>query len=237
MTPARTPTMPSVQARQALRWSVAAAVAGVALALSGCGPVQAGAAAVVGDQSLSTSSLAEQTQEIQRVLGKPVDTADAKTTSGIVQQWVLQRIVATLAAAQGVAVTPAQVDDQISALEEQNGGTAEFDKVAATSGVAPSMVADVIQLNLQAAAVAQKLAPGTDEQAQNDALTAAVRNTGKELGVEVSPRFGTWDAAALQVGPRPTDLAVPPAGAATQSAASDPGAVEPPPPADVIPAP
>ena len=57
----------------------------------------------------------------------------------------------------------------------------------------------------------QALAPTADIQGQSDAVVAAIVETSMVAGTEVSPRFGTWDATKLAIGPVPSDLSALPA--------------------------
>ena len=94
----------------------------------------------------------------------------------------------------------------------QNGGAEAVKNAFVSNGIPASQIPSVILINLQAAAIAKALAPNGTQEEQNAALTTALAALSKELEVTVSPRFGTWDAAAITVGPTPFDLSAPPKG-------------------------
>ena len=70
-----------------------------------------------------------------------------------------------------------------------------------------------MRINLQAQAIAKKLAPQGTAQEQSDAFSKALVTTSLQLNVTVNPRFGAWDPAQAVIVPAPNDLTAPPAGA------------------------
>ena len=74
------------------------------------------------------------------------------------------------------------------------------------SDVPSASIAPQIELSLQVHKLGPALAPDADPQGQQQAVVQYVTGLGVQEGVEVSPRFGTWDAAALTIGPLPSDL-------------------------------
>ena len=58
-------------------------------------------------------------------------------------------------------------------------------------------------------ALMEKLAPGADTQTRNLALIEYFTSLSEEIGVELNPRFGTWDPSNLKSTPGDSTLAVP----------------------------
>ena len=96
-------------------------------------------------------------------------------------------------------------------VAESRGGLAyETDRelIAAylDSNVPAQAIDQQVQLSLQVQKLGSALAPDADPNGQQQAVVQYVTGFGVLEGVTVSPRFGTWDAATLTVGPLPSDL-------------------------------
>jgi len=63
-----------------------------------------------------------------------------------------------------------------------------------------------------AAALGNKLAPGGAAAAVESAVTSYKAKLAKELGVSISPRYGSWDPKTLLITGTVDDLSVPAAG-------------------------
>lgn len=116
-----------------------AAVGLAVLLLAGCGAAQArsGAAAVVGDESISTDELQE---IVERGLADPQAEEQFGADRAAYQQQVLNRLVRGLileqaAEKQGVEVTAGDVDEQLGKFAEQAGGREQLEQQAAAGGI------------------------------------------------------------------------------------------------------
>ena len=191
---------------------LAAGIAVVALAIAGCSSPTPGAAAVLGDTRITETALTAQVQTVLTAQGKGLDTADAALTAQTLDRMVKSELVDMLATRAGIEITQGQVDAQMTEYDTQAGNRDEVEKIFLEQGIAPSQIPGVIVLNLQANALGLQLAPDADAEAQGQAVVKAITVLSELLETEVSPRYGTWDAATLQVGPAPNDLSSPPAG-------------------------
>lgn len=118
--------------------------------LAACGPVQPGAAAIIGSTSISVDTLQRVTND---VLHEPAaENAFGSDVAGL-QRQILSRLIAhrlleAAAREEDVSITPAEVDARLSDLEAQSGGRAGLDQQAATSGIPASQlrsaVADIV---------------------------------------------------------------------------------------------
>ena len=190
---------------------LAAVVALVTLAIAGCTSPTPGAAAVLGDTRISETALTTQVQAVLAAQGKGLDTADAALTAQTLDRMVKSELVDMLATSAGIEVTQGQIDTQLTEYDTQAGSRAEVEKIFLEQGIAPSQIPGIIALNLQANAIGLQLAPDADTEVQGQAVVKAIAVLSELLKTEVSPRYGTWDAATLQVGPAPDDLSSPPA--------------------------
>ena len=189
---------------------VAAALLGAALVLSACGGQEPGAAATLGDSRITEQQLTAQVQDILSAQGQSVDTADAAITSQTLGRMIVIDLVDILATREGILVSQGRIDEQLAAYVGQAGDQASMESTFVEQGVAPSQIESVVRLNIQAQDLGVKLAPAGTAEDQGAAVFAAVAALSDELEVMASPRFGTWDASTLRVGPTPEDLSTPP---------------------------
>ena len=188
---------------------LAAVVAVAALGLVGCSSPTPGAAAVIGDTRIAETALTQQVQAVLKAQGLGLDTADSALTAQALDRMVKSQLVSMLAARAGVEITQGEIDAQLLDYDAQAGSRAEVERIFLEQGIAPSQIAGIIVLNLQANEIGMQLAPNGDPQLQGDAVVKAMTVLSELLDTEVSPRYGTWDAATLQVGPAPDDLSAP----------------------------
>jgi len=199
----------------------AAAVALAVLALSGCGTNQAGAASVVGDSVVTDAQVADVASETKTQLASVQGaTFDEKTaTDASLTMQTRHLILAAVAAKEGITVTQGQVDAFVkNAVDTQFGGAQQglVDDLVTTSNIPASQVQAAARDQLVYNALLAKVAPGTtDQTAQSKAFTDYMKPFVAELGVQVAPRYGTWNVFAL--GPVPNDLSFVPAAPASGS--------------------
>lgn len=182
-------------------------VLAASVSLAGCaGLGEAGSAATVGDVQISTDALASQTEEIQEQRGVPAGTADSALTLGVLQRLVITELVGQAASAQGVTVTQGEIDAATAEFEAQLGGIEALQAAYLDSNVPASAIEGQVELSLQVQKLGSTLAPDADPNGQQQAVVQYVTGFGIQEGITVSPRFGTWDAGTLTVGPLPSDL-------------------------------
>jgi hypothetical protein len=181
---------------------VAIAVLGLgALSLTGCGANQAGAAALLGDERISESELNEQVQALLTAQGLPAQDSSAELITQTLDRLITTNLVHQLAEREGVAIDQGEVDAIRLQYLAQAGGEAELENLLLQQGVLPSQIDSVITLNLQVSKLGQELAPDQEPDVQGGAVFVAVSELSVELDTEVAPRFGTWDAEKLTIGP------------------------------------
>jgi parvulin-like peptidyl-prolyl isomerase len=172
------------------------------VALTGCGGTNV--AATVGDQTITISDLQAETQELSSLLSEEeAATADV----GGLQQALLERqinhlLLSELAAREDVTVADSEVDALIRTAAEQQGeeGIRAFQ---VQNGYTDEGLRRAAQDALVARALNERL---------GDVQTAVI-DLADEVGVEVNPRYGTWEGAALQ--PGTGSISVPPSATAT----------------------
>lgn len=193
---------------------VAAGLAAAVVGLSACNPAEAGSAAVVGSNRVTESTIARDAKDViaQIEAQQAVPPATDALLRELVQRQVDIRLFNAAAAREGITVTQGQVE----ALITQAGGRATVEKSFATADQqwAPaSGVDDAARVFLIQQALAQKLAPGKSTAEQAAALQTYLADLSKQIGVSVSPRYGSWDAAKASVVAPVNDLSSPAASA------------------------
>ena len=212
---------------------LAAAGLGACALLAACGPVQAGAAAIVGDQRITTSALDTQVSNLQEAV-KPYGTSLPITTAQMpadVLSWMIRfEVTDQLAAAHGINVTDAQAEaglNSLTSVAQQNGFTST-DELLVANGVPPQMFGQVGRWEAQQDAFARKQNGGKEPTttAQQNAFTAAYTKAqcqaAKSLDIKVSPQYGRLDYTQLAVVAAPDTLSRP---AGTPSPANTQGLV------------
>ena len=201
----------------------------VALLATGCSAQLPGAAGVVGDARVSNASLDDAVTETQTALvdlnQKPVPVATL--TQQNLTRLVTSELLAVAAQRRNIVVTAGDVDREIATAEQQSGADALKAGLASQRGVPPSAIPSFARDVLIEQALAQSLAPGQTGQAQVDAVGLYLGVLSKELDIRISPRYGTWDAKQLTLGPVPNNLSTVVAPAVTAPPSGFPAPVAP----------
>jgi hypothetical protein len=200
--------------KPARRNALAAAAVVVVLALTGCGN-QAGAASVVGGTSIRDSDVATMVNDVRGAVGQENAAAfdELAVTRATVNRLTRHYLLDEAAVREGIVVTQAQVDDLVSSTIKDGfaGDPAKFQQaLAAKSFVPPSEITSFARDVLVTQELTKKLAPGGDAVVQSNKLNDYLGPLGKEMGIEISPRFGTWSFKASTIGDLPTDLTLAP---------------------------
>ncbi|GHH90565.1 SurA N-terminal domain-containing protein [Streptomyces capillispiralis] len=178
-----------------------AAIAAAAPLLTACGnDAHPGAAAVVGGERITVSQLENRVDEVRAAQRAAVpdeaqyQQAIARTgslTRDTLHSMVLDRVLERAAADAGVRVTPREVQEMRSGLEQQAGGAEALQTAWLQQyGIPPQRLDANLRLQLQAQKLAQRL--GTDT--SRPEFWKALSEAGKDLDVDLNPRYGSWDA-------------------------------------------
>jgi len=216
--------------RRGLRWTAAAAAAAAgALAVSGCGQTQLGAAALYSNHRISTATLAAEVSNLnagfQADKGKlQIQYTQAEMPRQVLT-WMLRFALAEQVAKRaGIYVSPGQAQARLAAeraRQAQSGDTLE--QAAVLNGLPPDMLPELgrwiaIQLKLQTR-LDNGQAPTTT--AEQQALAAKVNHVqclaAKSLNINVNPQYGAYDYQDFIVVPAPDKLAAAPEGHSSPS--------------------
>ena len=219
-------------AKRGRRVAVLGAGLGACALLAACSPVQAGAAAVVGDQRITVSSLDTQVSNLQAAVkpyGKALPITTAEMPAAVLSWMIRFEVMDEVAAANGINVTESQAQaglNSLSAVASQNGFKSTSELLIA-NGVPPQMFHAGRPLGgaagrLRAASMNGGKEPTTtaEQNAFTTAYTKAQCKAAKSLNIKVSPQFGRLDYTQLSVVAAPDTLSRP---AGTPSPASTKG--------------
>ncbi|WP_433416506.1 hypothetical protein ACQP1V_40345 [Microtetraspora malaysiensis] len=186
-----------------VRITVAAGLAVAGLALSACGPVQAGAAAIVGKERISSSDLDAKVREFREDLAAHKLSEDQLQLGMSAPQVILYytanaRQYAELAQRKNISVPESEIDGYIAA----RGGQAKVDEMLLSGGIPRSMGRDTIRTVLTQQKLMTQVAAGNDEQSMQAALVKVTQEAAAAVPVTFSPRYGKFD---LQQGFVPDD--------------------------------
>ena len=203
--------------------ALGAAGLGACAVLAACGPVQAGSAAIVGNQRITVSSLDTQVSNWE-VAAKPYGNSLQVTTAtapAAVLSWLVRfEIMDQVAASNGISVTQAQSEAALSSLSAlaSQAGASSTSMLLIANGVPPQLFPQVGQWEAQQTAYGLKANGGKEPSstAEQNAFTASVNKaqctTADSLNIQISPQFGRLDysMAAFSVVPAANTLSGPP---------------------------
>ena len=204
---------------------------GTCAVLAACSPVQVGAAAIVGNQRITVSSLDSQVSNLKTAAapyGSSIPLTTAQMPSATLSWLIRFEVWDQVAAANGISVTDAESQAALSSLSSvaQQNGYSSTSQLLIENGVPPQLFPQVGRWDAQESAYELKANGGkqpsttTEQNTVSAAVTKAQCTAAKSLTIKVSPQFGRLDYTAFSVVPAADTLSRP---AGTPSAASTEG--------------
>lgn len=202
-------------------WIKAAAAAGVCgLAVAACGTVHMGAAAILGNQRVSSSSLSAEVSNLNAGYQKYRHQIQLQYSTSQEPQQVLGWIVRfqvrdRLAQREGITVTPSeqhQALSDIAASIKQSGENAPLPAVAVANGLPPDMLSDLGQYQAIETKLLDRLDGGklpsgtTAQQALEAKFNRSQCLAAKSLQIQINPQFGELNYSDFTVVAAPTTL-------------------------------
>jgi hypothetical protein len=202
---------------------LAAGVLAGGVAVAACGTVHMGAAAIVGNQRISSSNLSAEVANLnagyqryhrQIQLQYPVSQMPQQVLAWIIRFQVRDR----LATREGITVTPTQVGQALAAITasiRQSGNNATLPEVAVANGLPPDMVNDLGQYQAIETKLLDRLDGGklpastAAQQALEDTFNKSQCQAAKSLDIQVNPQFGELNYNDFSVVLTPTTLSKP----------------------------
>ena len=210
------------------RWlRIAAAVAVGGLAVSACGTLQLGAAAITGNNRISSASLTNEVANLNaaykadKAKGIKPQRPVGQEAQQVLTWLVLFNIYDKIAAQHGIYVTPAQVSNQLYGPHGLKSQAAQsrvtLDEYVSAGGALPPDLEP--QLGRYFAILSELEGringgkPPASAAEQTKVQTAVAHDqclASKDLGVTVNPQYGVWDYHTYSVVQAPSTLAAAP---------------------------
>jgi hypothetical protein len=202
---------------------LAAGVLAGGVAVTACGTVHMGAAAIVGNQRISSSNLSAEVSNLnagyhqyhhQIQLQYPVSQMPQQVLGWLIRFQVRDR----LATREGITVSPTQVQQALAAITasiRQSGNNATLPEVAVANGLPPDMVNDLGQYQAVETKLLDRLDGGklpastSAQQALEDSFNKSQCQAAKSLNIQVNPQFGALNYSDFSVVLTPTTLSAP----------------------------
>jgi hypothetical protein len=210
-------------------WIKLAAAAGVCgLAVAACGTVHMGAAAIVGNQRVSSSSLNDEVSNLnagyQQYRGKIQLQYSVSQMPQQVLGWIVRFDVRNqMAQREGITVTSTEVAQALAAIEasiKQSGESAPLPAVAVANGLPPDMLTELGQYQAIETKLLDRLDGGklpsasSAQTALEDKFNKSQCLAAKSLNIQINPQFGELNYSDYSV------VAAPPTLSATQTPAA-----------------
>ncbi|NLU70881.1 SurA N-terminal domain-containing protein [Streptomyces sp. HNM0574] len=191
--------MHSRRRRSAL--AVSAALLVGAPLLTACGQeAHPGAAAVMKGDRISTGALqgrveAVRTAQRSAPQSEQMISGSGQLTRAKLDGMLRDRIVAKAAEDAKVSVSRGEIQRTRAELAKQAGGREQLEvMLLQQQGVAPDEIDDRIRMQLAVDKIARKAGIDPRSPQGNAQLNAELAKTSEAMGIDVNPRFGTWDA-------------------------------------------
>lgn len=233
-------TVLRILSRPGRKGALAGVALGGCLALTACGSMQLGAAAIVGGQRITTSNLATQVSRLNQYTGShTVQLAFPKSQAPQqVLSWLIRfRVRDQLASMQHINVTNGDVQRAIAAIAaqaRQSGSTVSLTALAAANGLPPNLInPDLGRYQAIQNALITKLGGASssspaEQQRIGTEFNRAQCLAAKSLHIKVSPQFGRLDYTQLSLVPAADTLSAPEPGASPSASPSAPPQFSPP---------
>jgi peptidyl-prolyl cis-trans isomerase SurA len=215
---------------------MAVVVASAALVVTACSPVQAGSAAIVGDQRITIATLDTEVNNLSQAVERyksTVQLSQAQQTQQALTWLVRFKVNEELARRAGITVSTAQAQQALATIyaaakasaEQQGIPNPSLDLILAANGIPPNLAEEVGRYQAIDDAFAKQANGGqepTSTSAQNATaakLTKARCQAAKALKIQVNPQFGqlNYNQVAIVAAPSTVFRPAGPAKADSQS--------------------
>ncbi|MDT0346959.1 SurA N-terminal domain-containing protein [Streptomyces litchfieldiae] len=198
----------------ALSVSAAALLATAAPLLTGCSTdAHPGAAAVVGGERITVASVQAQVETVRdaqraRPEGDQLISASSGLTRDTVEFLVYAEVLERAAQDAGVELTRRDVQEYRAQTEASVGGAEALAEAVlmpqnGTPLAGEEQIDRMLRTQLLFQSLAQELGVAPDANGLTQ-MAAVLAETAEEIGVEVNPRYGEWDAEQVLLADAPT---------------------------------
>ena len=158
-----------------------------ALSLAACDADQVGAAAVVGGDRITVAELQDHTREVVDVTPDADITGNqAELQRGLLNRLISFRLGEQVARDTGVTISEAAIDEFIVEQLIPQAPDGDLTPLLAQNWLTEETLRDAVRQVLT-----------IDELGGSEAYAQAITTAAEEVGVEVNPRYGTWDGVQV----------------------------------------
>ncbi len=207
-----------------MKLSAAALVA--SLAVAACGTVRLGAAAIVGNQRVSATTLSAEVSNLNAAYQADKKQVQLQFPASEMPQEVLSwlvkfRVGNQLARREGITVTPTDVAHELNMIAtqlRQSGETATLSQVAVANGLPPDQLNALGRYQAIQTKVLDRLDGGKSpsstagQQALENKLDRSLCLAAKSLDIQINPQYGALDYSDISVVAAPAALSKPQSG-------------------------
>jgi len=209
---------------------------GAGLVVTACSPVQAGSAAIVGNQRITIATLDTEVNNLSQAVERyksTVQLSQAQQTQQTLSWLVRFKVNEELARQAGITVSTAQADKALATIyaaakasaEQQGIANPSLDLILAANGIPPNLASEVGRYQAIDDQFARQANGGKDpvsaseQTAVSAKLTNARCQAAKALNIQVNPQFGqlNYDQLAIVAAPSPVSGKAGPAPTASPS--------------------
>lgn len=225
-------TVLRILSRPGRKGALAGVALGGCLALTACGSMQLGAAAIVGGHRITTATVATQVSRLTEYLHShtvqlafPASQAPQQVLGWLVRFQVRDQ----MASMQHINVTNGEVQRaiaEISAQERQSGNSVNLTALAAANGLPPGLVNpdlgryEAIQTALITKLGGSSASSTAEQQRIGTEFDRYQCLAAKSLHIRISPQFGRLDYSQLDLVPAADTLSAPEPGASPSASPS-----------------
>ncbi|MER6049769.1 SurA N-terminal domain-containing protein [Streptomyces sp. NPDC001793] len=192
--------------RTALSVSAAAALLAATPLLTACGTdAHPGAAAIVDGKRITVAALQGRVKDIRAAQaaspqGRELITNTGRLGLSTLNGMIFDEVLARAARDAGVTVTRADLQKARAEAEERAGGAVRLRTMWLQQGTAPDQIDQVVRNQLLIDGLAEHLHADRGRPDGQRKLVEALSRTSRAMGVDVNPRYGTWDDRQVILG-------------------------------------
>ncbi|MFF2926858.1 SurA N-terminal domain-containing protein [Streptomyces celluloflavus] len=192
--------------RTALSVSATVALLAATPLLTACGSdARPGAAAIVDGKRITVSQLQAKVQDVRTAQsespqGDRLIMSTGRLSLATLNGMIFEQVLARGAKDARVTVGRRDVEQWRAAAEEQTGGPARLKVMWLQQGVAPDRIDATVRNQLLLDGLAKHLGADRRQPQGQQQLAASLAKTSRAMGIEVNPRYGTWDDKQVILG-------------------------------------
>ncbi|MFD5114689.1 SurA N-terminal domain-containing protein [Streptomyces sp. NPDC058391] len=187
--------------------SISVALLAAAPLLTACGnDAHPGAAAVVGGERIEVSALQAEVREVRDAQDASPEAAQLIKNTGQLSQaklnsMIFDRILDRAAADAGVKISRKEIQGTRQQAAAQSGGEKQFAAMLLQQGaLSEGQIDAAIRREVLLTKLAQAIGANTTTPQGQQTVLAELTKTSEKLGIDVNPRYGSWDVKQVQLG-------------------------------------